>query len=88
VERRRVIEVTSFHTQPVEITVYDRLPVPRQDPIEVKYLDSWATPPTTTDWEGLKGVIAWSGRYEPKEKREIRVGYTVTYPDGWNVPGF
>jgi uncharacterized protein (TIGR02231 family) len=88
VERRRVIEVTSFHTQPVEITVYDRLPVPRQDPIEVKYLDSWATPPTTTDWEGLKGVIAWSERYEPKEKREIHVGYTVTYPDGWNVPGF
>jgi len=88
VERRQVIEVESFHARPVEITVYDRLPVPRQEQIEVKYLDAWATPPTETDWQGLKGVLAWTRTYAPREKGEIRFGYTVSYPEGWSVPGF
>lgn len=88
VERRDVIEVENFHGRPVEITVYDRLPVPRQEQIEVKYLDDWATPPTDTDWEGRKGVLAWTRPYAPKERGEIRFGYTVSYPEGWTVPGF
>jgi uncharacterized protein (TIGR02231 family) len=88
VERRDVIEVENFHGRPVEITVYDRLPVPRQEQIEVKYLDDWATPPTETDWEGRKGVLAWTRTYAAGEQGEIRVGYTVSYPEGWNVPGF
>lgn len=88
VERRDVIEVENFHGRPVEITVYDRLPVPRQEQIEVKYLDGWATPPTETDWEGLTGVLAWTRPYAAGEKGDVRFGYSVSYPEGWIVPGF
>ena len=62
--------------------------MPRQTLIEVKFLDDWATPPTEKDWQGIKGVLAWTRTYAPQEKSEIRFGYSVSYPDGWIVPGF
>jgi len=88
VERRYEIEVGNFHARPVEVSVYDRVPVPRDAALEVKYLDDWATAPSETDVEGTKGVVVWTGTFEGGEKRKIRFGYALTYPKDEHLAGF
>jgi uncharacterized protein (TIGR02231 family) len=88
IERRYVIEVGNFHAHPVEVSVYDRVPVARDEAIEVKYLDDWATAPSETDVEGDKGVVVWTGSFEGGEKRKIRFGYALTFPKDERLAGF
>jgi uncharacterized protein (TIGR02231 family) len=88
VERRYVIEVGNFHARPVEVSVYDRLPVPSDGALEVKYLDDWATAPSATDVEGGRGVVAWTGTFDGGEKRKIRFGYALTFPKDERLVGF
>ncbi|MDH3473256.1 MAG: mucoidy inhibitor MuiA family protein [Rhodospirillales bacterium] len=86
-ERRYRTEIANHHARPIEITVLDNLPVPRDERIKVELLDD-STPPSETDFEERKGVLAWTSSYAPAEKREILFGYAVTYPEGESLPGF
>ncbi len=86
-ERRYLIEVTNHHARAMEIAVLDQLPVPRDEDIEVALLRG-STEATERDVEKRKGVLAWRHTYAPGEKRTIKFGYAVTYPDGQAVPGF
>jgi uncharacterized protein (TIGR02231 family) len=86
-ERRYAITVANYHRQPVDLTVYDQLPVPRDERITVALLKD-TTPPDEQEVDGRKGVLAWTGTYAPQEEREIRFGYAVSYPDELKVPGF
>ncbi|HLB06257.1 MAG TPA: mucoidy inhibitor MuiA family protein, partial [Alphaproteobacteria bacterium] len=79
-ERRYRIEVANHHARPIEITVLDQLPVPRDERIKIEMLDE-STEPTETDVEGRTGVLAWTNSYEPNEERVIRFGYAVSYPE-------
>ena len=86
-ERRYLTEIVNHHARPIEITMIDRLPVPRDERIAVELLED-TTPPSETDVEDRKGVLAWTATYQPGEAREIRFGYAVTYPEDQAVPGF
>ncbi len=86
-ERRYLTEVVNHHERPIEITVLDQLPVPRDERIEVELLKD-STPPSETDVEERKGVLAWSWIAAPGEERAIRFGYAVVYPEGESLPGF
>lgn len=87
IERRYRIEVANHHAEPMEITLLDQLPVPRDERIEVELLDL-TTQPSERDFDGRSGVLAWTDTYAPNEERVIRFGYAVTYPENQAVPGF
>jgi hypothetical protein len=61
--------------------------VPKDKAIQVARLED-GTPPTGTDVELKPGVLAWTRTYAPGEQGEIRFGYTVTWPEGRDLPGF
>ncbi|MDH4229525.1 MAG: mucoidy inhibitor MuiA family protein [Nitrospirota bacterium] len=81
------IEVENFHARPVEMTVYDRLPVPKNEEIRVRPARD-NTPPTRVDDEGHSGVMAWQQSVAPRGKQAIRFGYEVSFPAERTVPGF
>jgi len=85
IERKYRIEIDNYHSQPIEITVLDQLPVPQDERIEVELLSS-STVPSKKDWEDRKGVLAWAGEYKPDEHKAIQFGYAVTYPEDMAVP--
>ena len=85
IERKYRIEIDNYHTQPIEITVLDQLPVPQDERIEVEML-SGTTKPTKTNWEDRQGVLAWSYTYEPGKQKALEFGYAVTYPQDMAVP--
>lgn len=85
-ERLYRITVENLHDRAIEITVYDRIPVSEDERIVVEQLDT-TTPPTETDVDGRRGVLAWTYEYAPGETREIDNAYLVTWPADLNVYG-
>ncbi len=86
-ERRYRIEVANHHTQAIEITVLDQLPVPQDERIEVELLGS-STEPTGEDVDARLGVLAWTHTYAPNEERAILFRYAATHPEGARLVGF
>jgi uncharacterized protein (TIGR02231 family) len=85
IERKYRIEIDNYHSQPIEITVLDQLPVPQDERIEVELLRG-TTEPSKNNWEDRQGVLAWAGEYKPDEHKAITFGYAVTYPEDMPVP--
>lgn len=81
-----IISVENFHATPVDVTVFDRMPVPQNEEIRVR-LTSDSTPPTERDVDDRKGVLAWKKTLKPNQQADIRFGYEVSYPRGKTVPG-
>ena len=61
--------------------------MPRDERIEVKLLGNM-TKPDEKSFEGRPGVVAWTSKYEPQQKKTINFGYEITFPEGETVPGF
>lgn len=78
-EQRFKITVDNLHSQPITITVYDRIPYAEDEQIAITRL-SGGTEPTAVDADDRRGVLAWSYVYGPGESREILTGYEVSWP--------
>ncbi|MDH5526348.1 MAG: mucoidy inhibitor MuiA family protein [Nitrospirota bacterium] len=81
------IGVENFHTQPIDVTVYDRLPVAKNEDIRVRPIRE-NTPDTPQGDDAIPGVLAWERVIPPGEKHDIRFGYEVSFPKDRQVPGF
>jgi uncharacterized protein (TIGR02231 family) len=77
--QRFKITVDNLHSQPMEITVLDRIPYAEDENVTVTRLRDM-TEPTLVNVEDRRGVLAWSYTYEPNESREILSGYEVSWP--------
>lgn len=87
IERRYRISVSNAHQRSVPVTVYDQLPVARDETITVA-LSRDSTKPTATDVDGRSGVLNWQQELKANGKMEINFGYTVGFPQEKTVPGF
>ncbi|WP_127478679.1 mucoidy inhibitor MuiA family protein [Sulfurivermis fontis] len=87
VERRYRIEVYNRHRIALPVTIYDQLPVARDEQIKVA-LSEDTTPPTQRDVDNRSGVLAWKQELKPQGKQVIQFGYSVSFPQGRDVPGF
>ncbi len=85
-ERRWRIRVHNGHDRPLTVTVTERLPVPRDERIEVTPTDD-TTPPDVRDAGGVRGAVAWRLALGPGEGREIVFGYVVTWPEELELVG-
>jgi hypothetical protein len=77
--------VKSAHTTPVDVRVIEAAPVGTSDEITVE--TRFDPPPTTTDWDGRRGVVAWEKTLQPGEAAAIGVDYVITYPKEGSVTG-
>jgi len=81
VEDRRVrYQVTSFHSQAIDLEVLGRIPVAQNEDIEVEISDE-ATPFDEEDVEGNRGVLMWQRRAQSSEPIEILHYYSIRYPE-------
>lgn len=86
-ERGYVVKVENLHGREIEIAVVDRLPVPRDEDIEVELLPA-STEPTAQDLEDRKGVLEWRYAYTGGETKEISFGYAVSHPEDRVITDF
>ena len=71
--------VKSLHSQPVKLTVTERVPFSENSAITVEML-SQSTPPTEKQVGDKRGVSAWSFELAPGAQKEIRIAYRIKYP--------
>ncbi len=80
------ITVENLKEKAVSIKILDNIPVSRTDKIEVK--DVKIDPePSNRDYQDQKGVALWELALKPKEKKEINIEFTVTYPKDVAIEG-
>ena len=79
-ERGYRVTLNNRHDRALNVTVLDRLPVPRDERIKVE-LTTASTAPTERDVDGRLGVLAWTAELEAGGEAEIRFGYVVSWPE-------
>lgn len=79
-QRQFLVEITNRHSIPLEITVLDRMPVARDERIQVTLTDG-SEEPTRRDLDDRPGILAWTREYAPGESRRLRYGFRITYPE-------
>jgi uncharacterized protein (TIGR02231 family) len=76
--RNYKITVKNLHQRPMNIMVFDHVPVSQQQDIKVTMT---AKPqPTKTDVDDKRGVLAWEAKLEPDAEQVIEIGYQVVWP--------
>jgi uncharacterized protein (TIGR02231 family) len=77
------IEVENLKSSAEKITVRDQLPVSQHEQIKVQAGRIEPQPKEQTDL----GLMEWELTLAPKEKREIRLGFTVEHPRDMEILG-
>ncbi len=78
------VSVSNGHTQPIELTILDSMPVSRDARIEVA-LSSAATAPDRRDVDDRPGVLAWDRKLSAGQELELNIGYQLSFPE--DLPG-
>jgi uncharacterized protein (TIGR02231 family) len=87
VQRRYRMTLTNHHKRKLPVSVFDQLPVSRDEDIKVTLADG-STRPSDRDVKDRAGVLEWKRSMDPGEKWIIHFGYDVSYPQDKKVPGF
>lgn len=87
IQRRYRITLTNHHQRKLPVSVFDQLPVSRDESIKVS-LSEDSTRPSDRDVEARAGVLEWKRTLDPGESWTIHFGYDVRYPQDKQVPGF
>ena len=87
IERKYLIDVTNRHKVAMPVTVFDQIPVSRDEAINVELLED-TTRPTQQNVENRPGILAWKRELKPQQKQTIDFGYAVSFPQDRKVPGF
>jgi len=87
VQRRYRMTLTNHHKRAIPLSVFDQLPVSRDEAIKVTLAEG-STRPSDRDVNDRPGVLEWKRNLDPGEKWTIHFGYDVSYPQDKQVPGF
>ena len=79
--RELIFKITAenLKDKPVKLRIADNIPVSKTDKIEVKDV-KMAPDPTRKNYQDKEGVMLWETELKSKEKREILISFTITYP--------
>ncbi|MEP3562016.1 MAG: DUF4139 domain-containing protein [Marinobacter sp.] len=82
--RQNRFEITNHHDKPVQVRIFDRLPVSVQDTLTVKPLE--ISEPVQRDFEDNKGVLVWDREVAAGETKNVKSGFEVRVPEGTALP--
>lgn len=83
IERSYLMRVINHRDSDVGLVLIDQMPVPRDERIEVER--TGAPKPTTVDYRGRKGVMAWDLDLKAGASKAVRFGYAVTHPSEMEI---
>ena len=78
------IKVSNGHSRPIDLTVFDAMPVSRDERIEVSLTDN-TTSPDRRDVDERPGVLAWDQQVPAGDDLDLTVGYRLSFPE--DLPG-
>lgn len=72
------VTVKNLHERPIDLKVYDRLPVSQNQDIKVEYTGK--VTPTAQNSDEKRGVMRFDARLEPDEEKVLEYGYRISWP--------
>ena len=73
------IKIENLKDKPVKLKVLDAIPVSQTDRIVIKDVKIYPKP-SKENYQDKKGVMLWELNLKPKEKKEIKIEFKITYP--------
>jgi uncharacterized protein (TIGR02231 family) len=86
-ERHFVTEIQNLHSKPVTIVVKESTPVGRNDKISTEILKDNTTEGFEKDSANIKGLLRWEFNLDSKAKKDLKLGWKVTWPKDTNLSG-
>lgn len=86
-ERHFVTELQNLHKQAVDIIVLETIPVSQDEKIKVEIVKNATTAGYTADKDNVKGLLEWTMKLQPKEEKDVRLGWKVTWPKDHQLSG-
>jgi len=86
-ERHYVNEIHNLHSTAFDVVVLEATPVSQDEKVRSEIIKDKTTPGYTADPDNIKGLLRWSFKMEPKEKKEVNVGVKVSWPADTQLQG-
>jgi len=86
-ERHFITEIQNLHKKPVVVVVKESTPSGRNDKITTEILKSETTSGYEMDSANIKGLLRWEFTIDPKAKKDVKLGWKVTWPKDTNISG-
>lgn len=86
-ERHLVAEIENLHKQSVKLVVKETIPVGQDEKIETEILKAQTTQGYEEDAANIKGMLRWEIPLAAKEKKDLRLGWKVTWPKDHQISG-
>lgn len=81
-----LVSVENYKVRPINVILYESIPVAEEDRIRVKVVN--VNPePSQKDWDNRKGVWRWDLKVEPKAKRDVAYTFLVEHPRNMPISG-
>ena len=80
------ITIENLTDKPKDVHILDSVPVSKTDKIEVKNVKI-DPPPAEKNYQDKEGVMLWEVNLAPRDNREIKIQYTLTYPKDTSISG-
>ena len=80
------ITIENLTDRSKDVRILDSVPVSKTDKIEVKNIKIDPRP-AEKNYQDKKGVMLWEINLAPKDNREIKIQYTLTYPKDTSISG-
>lgn len=86
-ERNYATEVQNLHKDPVYVVVKETVPAPRNEKIVVEIGKETTTGGYKDNSDNIKGMLYWEFPLAPKEKKVLKLGWTLGWPKDFNLSG-
>lgn len=78
------ISVENYKGKPIDVILYEAMPVSENDRIKIKVADV-SLEPKEKDWNSRKGVWRWELKLDPKAKKEIAYSFFIEHPKDMQI---
>lgn len=86
-ERNYATEIQNLHKESVSVVVKETAPAPRNEKIRLELLKDATTQGYKDNSDNIKGMLYWEFPLEPKEKKILKLGWTLSWPKDMQLSG-
>lgn len=86
-ERHFITEIQNLHSKPVQVVVKETVPTGRNEKISSEILKAETTAGYEADSANIKGLLRWEFPLEAKAKKDVKLGWKVSWPKDTNLSG-
>ena len=86
-ERRFVTEIENLHKEPVDIYVLETMPTSKDKAINIDVIANATTSGYEKDVDKVVGLLRWKMPLTAKQKKDVKLGWKVSWPKDKSLSG-